>query len=380
MKKITLIAFAMTFLLSCNSNKVNQDSFEITGKIKGLGDESMVLSYRFESTTYLDTITATNDMISFKKEIIFPNPVWATLTYIGERELEQRSTQFFIDNGVRIVLEGDLENLDALKAKNSPFFSDVMKLREENRELTQELLALGRQTSRNAAELGEEELRRLNERRRELSEKISENTRMFIENNRHSIYAAYLYSTTLTRKTAEEVEAELNKFTDEVRNSAFGGLIRKYIEGVRRTAPGAQAPNFKQEDINGDIVTLEQFRGQYVMLVFWGSWCGPCRRSHPHLMELLNKYKDSPLQVIGFASDRDKDQWRKAIEADKLDFIHCNLFDRLNGENVQDLYNIRNYPTKVIIDPQGKIVAFIVGAGPDEKKQLEDIFKNAFGK
>ena len=350
MKKITFAAVAMMLLTACSSPEQAPATIDISGTITGLGDESIVLRYRFESTTYMDTITATDGAFAFSKEITLPNPVWATLIYIGEQEVEHRFAEFFIDNGVAIAIEGDLNNLRELNAHNSPLFSDVVKLREQNK--------------RDGFDFA----------------KMAENRQNFIDNNKDSEYAAYLYTATLLRKSAEEVEADFLQFTEKVRNSVFGQLILTYIETARNTAPGAPAPNFTQHDIDGNIITLEQFKGKHVMLIFWGSWCGPCRRSHPHLMELVNKYKDDNIVFIGFASDRDKDKWKEAIAADGLDFIHCNLFDRLDGEDVQAMYNVRAFPTKVFIDAEGKIVNTIIGSGDEEKKALEEMLVVALGR
>ncbi|MDR0438118.1 MAG: redoxin domain-containing protein, partial [Bacteroidales bacterium] len=310
MKKIALFFFATMLLLGCGSTDQNQNTIEISGKIRGLGDESMVLRYRFDGTTYMDTITAQNDVISFKKEIELPHLLWATLQYIGENEdILVPRTGFFIENGIKIVLDGNLADLDALNVKNSPHFNEVIKLRNENRELTQELWNLSKFFTEHPNEVGGERL----ERYRAISKEIEENTKNFIENNKNSVYAAFLFSQNLLDKSVEEIEAGFEKFTKQVQNSVFGEQIRKYIETARSVAPGAVAPNFTQEDINGNIITLEQFRGEYVMLVFWGSWCGPCRRSHPHLMDLVHKYKNSPIQFIGFASDKDINKWKVAI-------------------------------------------------------------------
>jgi len=377
MKKCTLISVMVFLSISVFAQK----TIEISGKINGLGNESVVLSYRFESVTYFDTITAKNDVVSLKKNIDLPHPVWATLRYIGtSRDLLVASTNFFVDNGVNIVLEGDITDLFSLRALNSPMFDDIVKLREENRPHLFGTFRLNQHVAKHSAEISQDSMQSLRELMSAYTRAISENTERFIQNNKHSLYAAYLYTTLLFGKSVDEIEKAYNLFTEDVRNSVFGKQIHTFWETAKKTAPGAPAPNFTQKDIHGNIVTLEQFRGNYVMLVFWGSWCGPCRRSHPHLMELLAKYKDSPLRVVGFASDRDRNAWKKAIEDDKLDFIHCNLFDRLNDENVGTLYNVRFFPTKVIIDPQGKIITTIVGASDPQKAELETILKNAFGK
>jgi thiol-disulfide isomerase/thioredoxin len=148
---------------------------------------------------------------------------------------------------------------------------------------------------------------------------------------------------------------------------------------------GTFAPNFTQKDINGDVVTLEQFRGKYVLLNFWASWCVPCRRSHPHLMELINKYKNDHIQFIGFSGDGDRDTWVEAIEKDKLSStIHINLFEKFNDENVRMLYNIYVFPTKILIDPEGKILKINLGTHQDGKgdefKEFDEILERAFVK
>jgi thiol-disulfide isomerase/thioredoxin len=245
------------------------------------------------------------------------------------------------------------------------------------RELELERLSLDKEAS--GLDRNDPEMKVLIDKYQELSKTIEQNTQKFIETNKNSMYALFLFSADLFGKTIEDIETGYNKFSDKAKKSFFGEQIRTYLETEKNLVPGAVAPNFTQEDINGNIVTLEQFGGQPVVLVFWGSWCGPCRRSHPHLMELVNKYRGN-IQFIGFASDRDKDKWVEAIEVDKLNFIHANLFDKYNGEDVQKMYNVRAFPTKVIIDKDGKIVKTIVGASDAQKAELEELLREATGK
>jgi peroxiredoxin len=375
MKKITFV-FALTFALS---SVFAQSGFQISGKINGLGDESVVLSYRFDGTAHADTITAKNDVISFKKDIKLPNPISASLRYMGAQRdsFLITSTNFFIDNGVSIVLDGDLNNLYDLKATNSPFFDDVLKLREENKGDAFDLAIINLALSRNRQTISRSLMRQMRERSQAISARTQKTQDNFIENNKSSVYAGFLYAQVLYNKDIEALEKAYNNFTNEVKNSVFGKQIHTELENKRRLAPGMPAPNFTQKDIDGKTVSLSQFKGKYVLLVFWGSWCGPCRMSHPHMMEQINKYKDSPLQVIGLARDEDRDAWKAAIEKDELDFIHINLLDKLNGEDVVKMYNIPGYPTKVFIDPQGKIVSYKVG---HNNKDFEEMLEKAFEK
>ena len=376
MKKY-VIFFILTLFLS---SAFAQETIDISGKIRGLGDESLILRYRFDGTTHMDTITAKNDVFSFRKDIKLPHPIWATLLVPGATpNVATFTTDFFIDNNISIVIDGDLSDGTRVTAQNSPFFDEIAKLREINREDNSALMVLRGEWMAllsGGASREDSAVKVLGEQLSEIQKRMTERQDDFIKNNPNSIYAAYLYSLQLLGKSADEVELVFNRFTAEVQNSAFGRTIHTYLERAKIVAPGAVAPNFTQKDINGNTVTLEQFKGQHVMLVFWGSWCGPCRRSHPHLVQKVEKYRNE-IQFIGFASDRDRNAWKKAIEDDKLDFIHCNLFDRLNGEDVAALYNVRAFPTKVFIDPQGKIIRTVIGTDANE---LDELLKTAIGR
>ncbi|MDR2906390.1 MAG: TlpA family protein disulfide reductase [Bacteroidales bacterium] len=377
MKKL-LFTVAISFLFG---HLTAQETIEISGTIKGAGNDMFTLHYRSGDDRLVDTIIAKNDVISFKKAYKLPNLVWADLLYKGDKvKGPLANTGFFIQNGTPVVLDGDVMNLYAVKAQGSPLFGDVTKLREANQSNWSNLSKLYTLMEQHSDLLGEEIVGLLKKKFDSIVENYNTVEKEFIEGNKNSVFAGYMYSKNLLGKSADEVEAYYTGLSEEVKTSPFGQQILTYLETAKKVAPGAVAPAFTQKDINGKTVTLKQFKGKYVLMCFWGSWCGPCRMSHPHLMELVNTYKDEKFQVIGFASDKNKDKWKEAIEKDKLDFIHCNLFDRYKGEDVGALYNVKAFPTKVLIDPDGKIVGTVIGMGEPESKQLDDMLKTAFGK
>ncbi|MDR2906425.1 MAG: AhpC/TSA family protein [Bacteroidales bacterium] len=373
MKKLAFI-FALTALFS---NIFAQETIEISGKIIGSGNDMFTLHYVNEGARITDTIIAKNDVISFKKTYKLPNLVWADLVYKGDKVGGPLgNTGFFIQNGTPIVLEGDVMDLYAVKAQGSPLFADVTKLREANKTNFYDLGALYKMMENHSDLLGKDILVLIRAKFDSIAKIYGNVEKEFIEANKTSMFAAHLYSMNLLGKSAVEVDAFYSGLSEDVKNSPFGKQIFDYLEMAKKTAPGAVAPAFTQKDINGKTVTLKQFKGKYVLMCFWGSWCGPCRRSHPHLMELINKYQGDKFQAVGFASDKNKDKWKEAIEKDKLDFIHCNLFDKYKDEDVAKLYNVRAFPTKMLIDPEGKIVGTIVGGDP---KELDAMLEKALG-
>ena len=119
---------------------------------------------------------------------------------------------------------------------------------------------------------------------------------------------------------------------------------------------GKEATGFSLEDINGNMLTLSSLRGKYVMLDFWGSWCGACIKSFPHLKAFYEQHRDK-LEVVDIACHDTKEKWNAAVKRHELPWLHV-----LNGEGTNDvaeLYGVQAYPTYVLIAPDGKVVQWM---------------------
>lgn len=153
--------------------------------------------------------------------------------------------------------------------------------------------------------------------------------------------------------------------------------------------PGTMALDFTSTDINGVELTLSDFKGKYVLLDFWASWCVPCRKGHPHLLDVYAKYKDKGFEIIGIAdNDKNPDVWRKAVEDDGVGVWRHVLrgldYDLLLGGNRDprthpkeigsSKFNITAYPTKILIDPTGLIIARYSSNTEDLDQKLHEIF------
>ena len=155
-----------------------------------------------------------------------------------------------------------------------------------------------------------------------------------------------------------EVEPLYNQLSADIKNSEGGKQLKMSIDALKLTSIGAVAPDFSQNDVNGKPVQLSSFKGKYVLVDFWASWCGPCRQENPNVVKLFNKYKGKGFTVLGVSLDKPdgKAAWLAAIKSDGLTWTQVS--DLKGWSNLAaGLYGVRSIPQNFLIDPQGKIVA-----------------------
>lgn len=134
---------------------------------------------------------------------------------------------------------------------------------------------------------------------------------------------------------------------------------------------GKEAPEFVLKDINGKDFALSSLRGKYVVLDFWGSWCGWCIKGLPDMKKAYEKYKDR-MEIVGIDCGDTEKKWKAAVAEHEIPWLHVR---NAGQEDLTVVYAVKGFPTKIVIDPQGKIARVVVGEDPAFYTYLDSLFK-----
>jgi peroxiredoxin len=242
-------------------------------------------------------------------------------------------------------------------------------LNDEYSRLSKEYAALSRAKDRDG-------MNKLDARFDSLDTQTRQVNKEYFLNNPQSSYALFALNEYAGYDiNAADVEPLFQKLPASAQQSYSGKDLADRIAIAKKTGVGMYAMDFTQNDTAGVPVKLSSFKGRYVLVDFWASWCGPCRAENPNVVQAFNKYKDKGFTVLGVSLDRpgQKEKWVKAIHDDQLYWTQVsdlNFWDNA----VAKQYGIEAIPQNYLLDPQGKIIAKSV-RGEELEKKLDEIYK-----
>jgi len=380
MKKITSFVFYfLPLFLSA------QDGFKVTMHIKGLGDHNVKVSFQKNGKSDVDTLVKiATDLVIWEGKVEDPQLVRVEIMdtslflRVGKAIMPSPALGFLLAN-TNIDINGDAKEVftadisskhpevllyNSIRMKDLPDAKEswgLQKLQNQKRnandtignyDITQRLLFL---------------------RKKNQAMRIQ-----FLKENPTSFTSLLVLQSLFLILPINESEIKFNLLNDLQKKSTTGVALIAKIESNKKTAIGKPVIPFSQVGMDGNIVDITALKGKVVLVDFWGSWCVPCRLSHPALKKLYDKYNAKGFEIIGISNEaanstRDKAKqdiaWRKAIKEDGLSWLQV-LYDPAINDLVKE-YDINGYPTKFLIDQNGKFVMRILGNGEKLHAELE---------
>jgi peroxiredoxin len=195
---------------------------------------------------------------------------------------------------------------------------------------------------------------------------INNYSRQFLNTVNNPLLATFILGTTSSTLSADEFEAELNKQLQKYPSDQNLQNLKNQFEqkkaqlAKQQQKPnswvGKKAPVLVLPDANGKNVSLDSFKGKYVLVDFWASWCKPCRQENPNVVKAFNEFKDKNFTILGVSLDREKENWLQAIQDDQLTWTHVSDLAFWDSKAVE-IYKFEGIPFNVLVDPDGTVIA-----------------------
>ncbi len=356
MRKIILSVICLATVLSaCNNKK----EFTINGAVKNVGDVKKIYLLVADSLGQMVPKDSTlfNENQEFKLKSNSEEPEFFQLI-IG-----QRSYFGIAKNGDEIDFKADLTN----QASNYEITGtkEADKLTEYNKITNDYSMKTGRLAEDYSKRITQNQdkkaeiIAEFNEKSQEINKPFLAQSYQFIENNKSSL-TSFFAANIMAGMNAPEYENKLIAYSKDAKkefpkNKAVDAFY-KQMEAAGRVAIGQQAPEINALTPDGKSISLSSFKGKYVLVDFWASWCAPCRQENPNVVKEYQKFKDKNFTVFGFSLDTDKAAWQKAIKDDGLIWTQVSELKQWDAPTAR-LYNISAIPSSFLVDPSGKIVA-----------------------
>jgi thiol-disulfide isomerase/thioredoxin/uncharacterized protein YjgD (DUF1641 family) len=388
MKKKNLLASAVMLCLCLPAMaQKTANVFSLSGNINGA--DSVIIYYQGLSGKMVNVARP----IINKKFLISGKinaPCSASVMFknkgevIDQQQFWERRKEIYLEPS-KMTISGKAADLKNLKITGSLSQAELEDLDRQTDEIRKEMEPI---TEALKLEKDHEKASEIRDQLEPYNDRIKKITYDFFIAHPNSPVTVNMMRFYISRMRLDSAKRVYNNFNSSLKKRAEVKDIAKEIARIEKGIPGSIAAGFSAKDINGKMLSLSDFKGKYVIIDFWASWCVPCRKGNPHLIKLFNTYKEKGLDVIGISDDdRNHDAWKKAVNQDQIGIWHhvlrgldmdLRMKNLPNPADISEKYGISSLPTKILIDPAGKIVGRYGdnngGSDEDLDKKLAQIF------
>lgn len=341
-------------MLAC----AQQNSFTLSGNVSGISDGEVKIS-NLQGDQVVATAEAKGGAFTLKGSVAEPG---LYMLHLGKDQPQY----IFLENA-NIKVSGSKTNLAALKVEGSNSHKDFMDFQQIFNPIFGALTTLSNQIQQADGPKRDELVKQY----QEVLKKLNTEVPRFVTSKKSSYVSPFLlFNTAQVAESPSELERRFMLLDEKIRNSETGKNLSNYIAYMKVGSIGSQALDFTQADPDGNPIKLSSFKGKYVLVDFWASWCRPCRVENPNVVKAFEKFKDKNFTVLGVSLDSNKEAWLKAIEADNLKWPHVSDLKQWNNE-VAAMYHVTSIPQNFLIGPDGKILAKDLRGEDLEKKLCE---------
>ena len=373
----------MLFLL-VSANGFAQKGFTISGDVSKVKDliAKVYLNYYADGKSTMDSAEVKEGKFSFTGTLA--DPVMGSLRakyqeVPGAKSMKAISynrdiKQVFLENSkIKIASVDSFANATIKGSKSHTAYVSWTDLTKEE---TAQSAALNKEYSEFYKKKDQAGMDKIDAAFDKLTEQKNIKNKQYLKDNASSPIAMFVLKQYAGYDiNADDVEPMFLALPEQLRASPAGKDMTEKLETAKKTGVGKMAMDFTQNDTLGIPVSLSSFRGKYVLIDFWASWCGPCRQENPNVVKAFNAYNSKGFTVLGVSLDQPtaKDKWMKAIHDDKLTWTQVSDLKYWKND-VAVQYGIQAIPQNFLIDPQGKIVGKNL-RGEALNKKLAELFK-----
>jgi peroxiredoxin len=345
---LALILFPFVVFAQNSINANAKGNFTITGNIKGLRDSTMVfLAHPGQTSDVLATGYAQKGKFTLFGKV--KDGDIYQLSFVGYSDV----AEVFL-TPANLTVAGDAKLLKKVTITGSPEMVDYQYYKSKFDPLKERLDLIVASANKTAEGPKRDSLVKAFEKTKQ---KVLDEVDLFVKNKPSSSVTPFIiYVTSPITNDMTLLEKRYQALKPVAKETFYGREVAKYIASSKIGAEGTQAIEFTQNDTADKPVSLSSFKGKYVLVDFWASWCGPCRNENPAVVSAYNAFKDKNFTILGVSLDQNKDRWKQAIKADNLTWTHVSDLKYWQNE-VAQLYRINSIPANMLLDPTGKIIA-----------------------